>query len=85
MALNLQVDQDLNATAQPVKDQNGNTSPLAVSTDAVGVTGGGVPRFVVNSTNGLIGIGTAAPQRVLHIFDGGICLEPGSPPVGLFG
>jgi hypothetical protein len=37
MAVNLQVDQDLNTTAQPVKDQNGNTSPLAVSTDAVGI------------------------------------------------
>jgi hypothetical protein len=37
MAINLQVDQDLNATAQPVKDSNGNTSPLAVSTDAVGI------------------------------------------------
>ena len=34
---NLQVDQDLNPTAQSVKDQNGNTSPLAVSTDKVGI------------------------------------------------
>jgi hypothetical protein len=34
---NLQVDQNLNATAQSVKDQNGNTSPLALSTDKVGI------------------------------------------------
>ena len=34
---NLQVDQDLNATAQPVNDQNGNSSPLALSIDKVGV------------------------------------------------
>jgi hypothetical protein len=37
MALNLQVDQALGATTQPVKDQNGNTSPLALSTGAIGI------------------------------------------------
>jgi hypothetical protein len=37
MALNLEVEQSLDATAQPVKDQNGNASPLALSTAAVGI------------------------------------------------
>jgi hypothetical protein len=37
MALNLQVDQDLTAGAQSIKDENGNTSPLVVSTDRVGI------------------------------------------------
>jgi hypothetical protein len=34
---NLQVDQALGATAQSVKDQNGNSSSLALSTDNVGI------------------------------------------------
>lgn len=37
MALNLRVDRDLGATAQAVKDQNDNASPLALSTDKVGI------------------------------------------------
>jgi hypothetical protein len=37
MASNLQVENVLNATAQSVKDQNGNISPLALSNDAVGI------------------------------------------------
>jgi hypothetical protein len=37
MAVTLQLEEALSATAQSVKDQNGNTSPLALSTDAVGI------------------------------------------------
>jgi hypothetical protein len=37
MALNLQVQNVLSATAQSVNDQNGNISPLALSTGAVGI------------------------------------------------
>ena len=37
MALNLQVENAVSATAQPVKDQNGKTSPLTLSTDKVGI------------------------------------------------
>lgn len=37
MALSLQVDQELQAAAQPVKDQQGHSSPLSISTSAVGV------------------------------------------------
>jgi hypothetical protein len=37
MASNLQVDQNLTATAQSVKDQNGKTSPLTLSVDRVGI------------------------------------------------
>jgi hypothetical protein len=37
MAINLQVEQALAPTAQPVLDQDGNTSQLAVSTDSVGI------------------------------------------------
>jgi hypothetical protein len=37
MATNLQVEQAISSTAQPVKDQNGNTSPLTLSTDKVGI------------------------------------------------
>jgi len=37
MASNLQVDQNLTATAQSVKDQNGQTSPLTLSVNKVGI------------------------------------------------
>jgi hypothetical protein len=37
MPSNLQVENVLSATAQSVKDQNGNTSPLALSTKAIGI------------------------------------------------
>src|SRR4051794_26621832 len=37
MALNLQVGNVVSAAAQTVKDQNGNTSPLALSTDKIGI------------------------------------------------
>ncbi len=37
MASNLQVENVLDTTAQTVKDQNGKTSPLALSTDKVGI------------------------------------------------
>jgi hypothetical protein len=37
MALNLQVENAVSAIAQPVKDQNGNTSSLTLSTDKVGI------------------------------------------------
>ncbi len=37
MAINLQVEKELDATAQSVKDQNGKTSPLALSDDKVGI------------------------------------------------
>src|SRR5262249_49709187 len=37
MASNLQVNQNLTATAQPVKDQNGTTSPLTLAVDQVGI------------------------------------------------
>lgn len=37
MALNLQVENELGTTAQSVKDQNGNTSSLTLSTDTVGI------------------------------------------------
>jgi hypothetical protein len=37
MALNLQVENVVSTTAQTVKDQNGNTSPLILSTDKVGI------------------------------------------------
>jgi hypothetical protein len=37
MAINIQVEQELNATAQFVKDEKGKTSSLALSTDAVGI------------------------------------------------
>jgi hypothetical protein len=84
MALNLQVEQVLSVTAQPVKDQNGNTSPLTLATDAVVITAGGKTILVVN-TNGLIGIGTLSPQRTLHIVNGGICIEPETLPPDLFG
>jgi hypothetical protein len=37
MALNLQVENAINTTAQSLKDQNGNTSSLTLSTDNVGI------------------------------------------------
>ena len=37
MAFNLQVEQNLNQAAQSIKDQNGTTSPLSLSTDKVGI------------------------------------------------
>ena len=37
MALNLQVENVVSTTAQTVKDQNGNASPLTLSTDKVGI------------------------------------------------
>jgi hypothetical protein len=37
MALNLQVENAISTTAQTVKDQNGNTSSLTLSTDKVGI------------------------------------------------
>jgi hypothetical protein len=37
MALNLQVEDVVSTTAQTVKDQNGNTGPLSLSTDKVGI------------------------------------------------
>lgn len=37
MASNLQVANALSATAQPVKDQNGTTSPLTLAVDRVGI------------------------------------------------
>jgi hypothetical protein len=37
MAMNLQVENAVSSTAQSVKDQNGNTSPLTLSTDKVGI------------------------------------------------
>jgi len=37
MASNLVIEKDLSQTAQSVKDQNGNTSQLTLSTDAVGI------------------------------------------------
>jgi hypothetical protein len=39
MATNLQVANVLSTTAQPVKDQNGNTSSLTLSTNKVGIAG----------------------------------------------
>jgi hypothetical protein len=41
MASNLQINDVLGPTAQPVKDQKGNTSPLTLSTNAAGVGGNG--------------------------------------------
>jgi hypothetical protein len=35
--VNLQTDKQLGATPQPIKDANGNASPLAISTTAVGI------------------------------------------------
>lgn len=37
MAMNLQVENAVSSTAQSVKDQNGNTSSLTLSTDKVGI------------------------------------------------
>lgn len=37
MAINLQVEKAITATAQAVKDQDGNTSPLTLSTDKMGI------------------------------------------------
>lgn len=37
MAANLEVDNSLSATAQSVRDQNGTSSSLALSTDAIGI------------------------------------------------
>ena len=37
MAANLEVDNSLSATAQSVRDQNGTSSSLAFSTDAIGI------------------------------------------------
>ena len=37
MATNLQVEKAVNSAAQSVKDQNGNTSPLTLATDKVGI------------------------------------------------
>jgi hypothetical protein len=37
MALNLQVEQPLSVTAQPIKDQNGNSSSIVISTAGVGI------------------------------------------------
>ncbi len=39
MAQNLQVENALGTTVQSVKDQNGNTSPLTLSTDKAGIAG----------------------------------------------
>jgi hypothetical protein len=36
MALNLQVENAVSTTAQPVKDQSGKASPLSLSTNNVG-------------------------------------------------
>src|SRR5215216_6360568 len=37
MALNLQIDQTIDSNAQSVKDESGNTSPLTLSANKVGV------------------------------------------------
>ncbi len=37
MALNLQIENKIGTTAQPVKDQNGSTASLTLSTDKVGI------------------------------------------------
>ncbi len=37
MAINLQIEKELDSTAQSVKDQNGKSSPLTLSTDNVGL------------------------------------------------
>jgi len=37
MATNLQVEKAISSTAQPVKDQNGTTSPLTLAVDRVGI------------------------------------------------
>ena len=46
--------------------------------------------FLMAQTNtfpptGNVGIGTTAPQRTLHIVNGGICMEQETLPPGLFG
>ncbi|MGQ0572082.1 MAG: hypothetical protein ACT4P5_21460 [Armatimonadota bacterium] len=64
MASNLQVDQDLNATAQSVKDQNGNTSPLTLSTDAVGI-GTTSPGAKLHVSGGAVHIANAGEGAVL--------------------
>src|SRR5262245_51289538 len=55
MAKNLQVDEALGVTAQPVKDQNGNATQLFLTTNGVGVGGAG--------TSGLSIFQVTSPQR----------------------
>ena len=37
MAVKLQIDEEINPTAQTVKDENGKTSSLALSSDSIGI------------------------------------------------
>jgi hypothetical protein len=68
----LQVEQALSATAQPVKDQNGNTSPLTLSTNNVGI-GTTTPAgklAVTGSWDGQNGALTLAGQKPTIRFSG---------------
>jgi hypothetical protein len=64
MATNLQVDQVLSATAQSVKDEEGNTSPLSLSTDRVGIgTASPTTAFALNAGAGGRDVGITQNQK----------------------
>jgi hypothetical protein len=72
MAINLQIENTLSATPQPVKDQNGNTSPLALSTNAVGVGGiGRIGQINIDDANGKNTIAIGGSQGAGRIGLGG--------------
>ena len=72
MAINLQVENVVSATAQAVKDEKGNTSPLSLSTDAVGVGGKGrVGRIGIDDASGENTIMIGGPQGAGRIGLGG--------------
>lgn len=64
MALNLQVEQALNTIAQFLQDQDGNTSPLSISNDMVGI-GTADPRTKLHVSGGAITINNPGDGAVL--------------------
>ena len=71
MASNLQVENVLSVTAQSVKDQNGNTSPLTLSTDKVGI-GATNPTQQLTLGSGNISLPTASGGVNGNLYFGGI-------------
>lgn len=83
MAINLQVENAVSATAQPVKDQNGNTSPLTLSTDKVGLgTPNPTQRLTLGSGN--ISLPTAKGGVDGNLYFGGTT-DTGQIGMRLFG
>jgi hypothetical protein len=97
MALNLQVANAISTTAQSVKDQNGNTSSLALSTGNVGIgtTNPAGPVHILGpaleppaglpaAQNGLLlGLQSTAGYKWIQSYGGALALNPRGNNVGI--